>query len=129
MVLLELLSGRRAVDKNKVSTEQILVDWAKPFLGDKRKLFRIMDTRLEGQYSKKSAFAVANLALQCISTDSKQRPQMRDVLAVLETLHDAKEGTRSLQMEQRDVSLKLKRRSHASPRRRATNSAALPSQI
>ncbi|KAH0436465.1 hypothetical protein IEQ34_026401 [Dendrobium chrysotoxum] len=129
VVLLELLSGRRAVDKNKVSTEQILVDWAKPFLGDKRKLFRIMDTRLEGQYSKKGAFTIANLALQCISTDSKQRPQMREVLAVLETLQDAKDGTKSLQIEPRDIPVKLKTRPHASPQRRTTNSTSLPSQI
>ncbi|KAL4304456.1 hypothetical protein GQ457_10G029400 [Hibiscus cannabinus] len=44
VVLLELLSGRRAVDKTKVGVEQNLVNWAKPYLGDKRKLFRIMDT-------------------------------------------------------------------------------------
>ncbi|KAJ6817578.1 putative serine/threonine-protein kinase PBL3 isoform X1 [Iris pallida] len=41
VVLLELLSGRRALDKNKVGIEQNLVDWARPSLGDKRKLFRI----------------------------------------------------------------------------------------
>uniref|UniRef100_A0A803QNN5 Protein kinase domain-containing protein n=1 Tax=Cannabis sativa TaxID=3483 RepID=A0A803QNN5_CANSA len=39
VVLLELLSGRRAVDKTKVGIEQNLVDWAKPYLGDRRKLF------------------------------------------------------------------------------------------
>ncbi|KAI8002387.1 putative serine/threonine-protein kinase PBL3 [Camellia lanceoleosa] len=47
VVLLELLSGHRAIDKSKAAVEQNLVDWAKPYLGDKRKLFRIMDTKLE----------------------------------------------------------------------------------
>ncbi|CAL5418233.1 unnamed protein product [Camellia sinensis] len=54
VVLLELLSGHRAIDKSKAAVEQNLVDWAKPYLGDKRKLFRIMDTNLEGQYPKRS---------------------------------------------------------------------------
>ncbi|KAG6475205.1 probable serine/threonine-protein kinase PBL3 [Zingiber officinale] len=88
VVLLELLSGRRAIDKSKIGIEQKLVEWAKPCLGDKRKLYRIMDTRLEGQYTKKGAHAVSLLALQCISLDAKLRPRMSDVLASLEQLQD-----------------------------------------
>ncbi|XP_015883545.3 probable serine/threonine-protein kinase PBL3 isoform X6 [Ziziphus jujuba] len=87
VVLLELLSGRRAVDKTKVGVEQNLVDWAKPYLGDRRKVFRIMDTKLEGQYPQKGAFMVAILALQCIS-EVKLRPDMSAVLHGLE-LHQA----------------------------------------
>ena len=86
VVLLELLSGRRAVDKTKIGVEQNLVDWAKPYLGDKRKLFRIMDTKLEGQYPQKGAYSAANLALQCLSTEPKVRPRMAEVLATLEQL-------------------------------------------
>ncbi|XP_057448068.1 probable serine/threonine-protein kinase PBL3 isoform X2 [Lotus japonicus] len=85
VVLLELLSGRRAVDKTKPRVEQNLVDWARPYLGDKRKLFRIMDTKLEGQYPQRAAYGAAILALQCIS-EAKTRPQMSEVLATLEQL-------------------------------------------
>ncbi|RWW88914.1 hypothetical protein BHE74_00002191 [Ensete ventricosum] len=63
VVLLELLSGKRALDEDSGSTEKTLVDWAKPFLNDKRKMLRIMDTRLEGQYSKKEAQTIAALVL------------------------------------------------------------------
>ncbi|KAJ6829912.1 putative serine/threonine-protein kinase PBL3 [Iris pallida] len=90
VVLLELLSGRRALDKNKIGIEQNLADWARPYLGDKRKLFRIMDSRLEAQYPKKAAHVVAMLALRCISMDAKLRPKMSEVLAVLEPLQDPK---------------------------------------
>ncbi|KAJ7978404.1 Protein kinase [Quillaja saponaria] len=85
VVLLELLSGRRAVDKTKSGVEQYLVDWAKPYLGNRRKLFRIMDTKLEGQYPQKAAFTAAILAARCIS-DAKFRPQMSEVLAALQQL-------------------------------------------
>ncbi|KAG0449689.1 hypothetical protein HPP92_027121 [Vanilla planifolia] len=108
VVLLELLSGRRAFDENKAGVEQNLVDWAKPYLEDKRRLFRIMDTRLEGQYPKKGAYAIANIAMQCISQDAKQRPRMREVLVDLEALQNAKDGLKLLQIESRDVpSMKL----------------------
>ena len=84
-MLLELLSGRPAVDRTKIGAEENLVDWAKPYLGDRRKLFRIMDTKLEGQYPQRAAYTVALLALQCIS-EAKIRPQMAEVLSVLEQL-------------------------------------------
>jgi hypothetical protein len=66
--------------------EETLVDWAKPFLSDGRRVLRIMDTRLGGQYSKKGAQAAAALALQCLHTDPKNRPPMIGVLASLERL-------------------------------------------
>ena len=88
--MLELLSGLRAVDKSKVSIEQNLVDWAKPYLGDQRKFFRIMDTKLEGQYSQKGAYTAATLALRCLSTEAKVRPKMAEVLATLEQLENPK---------------------------------------
>lgn len=74
------------MDKSKVGVEQSLVDWATPYLGDKRKLFRIMDTRLGGQYPQKGAYTAASLALQCLNPDAKLRPKMSEVLAKLDQL-------------------------------------------
>lgn len=92
VVLLELLTGRRALDKNKAMVEQKLVDWARPYLGEKRKLFRIMDTRLEGQYPQKAVYAIAGLALQCLTSEAKARPRMSEVLRTLEQLDTSKNG-------------------------------------
>ncbi|XP_031279790.1 probable serine/threonine-protein kinase PBL2 [Pistacia vera] len=92
VVLLELLSGRRALDDQRVGViEESLVEWAEPFLKDGRRVFRIMDIRLGGQYSKKAAQAVAAVALQCLQDDPKNRPYMVKVLAALEQLHTSKD--------------------------------------
>ncbi|PIA27912.1 hypothetical protein AQUCO_07400030v1 [Aquilegia coerulea] len=90
VVLLELLTGRHALDKSKVGIEQFLVEWAKPYMGDKRKLFRIMDTALEGQYSQKGAYMAAVVALQCLRTKVTSRPNMTEVLASLEKIQSPK---------------------------------------
>ncbi|CAH9090131.1 unnamed protein product [Cuscuta epithymum] len=90
VVMLELLSGRRAVDNSKHGIEQYLVDWVKPYLGDKRKLFRIMDTKLEGQYPQKAAIVAASLAQRCLSPEHKLRPRMSEVLEELEQLQAPK---------------------------------------
>ncbi|XVF19459.1 hypothetical protein REPUB_Repub11eG0112600 [Reevesia pubescens] len=101
VVLLELLSGQRAMDDERAGfSEETLVEWAKPFLSDNRKVLRIMDTRLGGQYSKKGAQAAAALALQCLHTDPKNRPSMIDVLVSLEHLHAAKDTPRTPQQSQ-----------------------------
>ncbi|KAJ0977952.1 hypothetical protein J5N97_013426 [Dioscorea zingiberensis] len=84
VLILELLSGRRAVDGSRGSSEEMLVDWAKPFLNDRRKMFRIMDTRLEGQYSKIGAQALATLALQCLHVEPRNRPDVIEVLSTLQ---------------------------------------------
>ncbi|CAN4119777.1 unnamed protein product [Withania somnifera] len=96
VVLLELLSGRRATgEENPGGAEETLVEWAKPFLSDSRRVLRIMDSRLGGQYSKKGAQAAAALALQCLNVDPKLRPTMDEVLATLELFPAPKEITRT----------------------------------
>ncbi|KAL1307737.1 probable serine/threonine-protein kinase PBL3 isoform X2 [Arachis hypogaea] len=96
VVLLELLTGRRVVENEKEGIpEETLVDWARPFLSDSRRILRIMDTRLGGQYSRKGAQAAAALALQCLNADPKYRPQMVNVLAALEALQSTNSITRT----------------------------------
>ncbi|KAK8950096.1 hypothetical protein KSP40_PGU012706 [Platanthera guangdongensis] len=90
VVLLEMLSGRRAIDKNRPTGEHNLVEWARPYLTNKRKIFRVLDSRLEGQYSMEGAQKVASLAFQCLLNEGRMRPNMDDVVAMLEELHEKK---------------------------------------
>ncbi|KAL0344957.1 UNVERIFIED_CONTAM: putative serine/threonine-protein kinase PBL17 [Sesamum radiatum] len=86
VVLLEMLIGRRAMDKSRPSREHNLVEWARPILNHSKKLVRILDPRIEGQYSTKILMKVANLAYQCLSQNPKGRPVMSQVIEILEPL-------------------------------------------
>ncbi|CAJ1950759.1 unnamed protein product [Sphenostylis stenocarpa] len=86
VVLLELLTGKKSVDKKRPTREQDLVEWARPLLKDSYKLERIMDPRLEDQYSPEGARKFAALAYQCLSHHAKGRPTMRTVVRTLEPL-------------------------------------------
>lgn len=99
VVLLEMLSGRRALDKNRPSGEHNLVEWAKPYLSSKRKIFRVLDSKLEGQYSLAGAQKTASLALQCLSSEARLRPSMDAVVAVLEQVQPTKDSERKTQVE------------------------------
>ncbi|KAK9153386.1 hypothetical protein Sjap_000866 [Stephania japonica] len=96
VVLLELLTGRRSVDKTRPSKEQSLVDWARPKLNDKRKLLQIIDPRLEDQYPVKAAQKACSLAYYCLSQNPKARPLMSDVVETLEPLQSSRGSTDGL---------------------------------
>ncbi|KAK5836629.1 hypothetical protein PVK06_012425 [Gossypium arboreum] len=80
VVLLEMLSSRRAIDKNRPSEEHNLVDWAKPYLTNKQRIFRVLDTHLQGQYSMNRAQKAANLGLQCLAAKPKLRPSIDEMV-------------------------------------------------
>ncbi|CAL0320259.1 unnamed protein product [Lupinus luteus] len=88
VVLLEILTGRKSVDKHRPQREQNLVEWARPMLNDYRKLSRIMDPRLEGQFSELGTKKAAALAYQCLSHRPRSRPSMSTVVKTLEPLQD-----------------------------------------
>ncbi|KAI3851982.1 hypothetical protein MKW98_019981 [Papaver atlanticum] len=88
VVLLEILTGRRAVDKSRGPREHNLVEWARPQLNNPRKLDYIIDPRLDGQYSSKGAQKIAALAYQCLSHHPKPRPSMSNVVKILESLQN-----------------------------------------
>lgn len=114
---MELLSGKRAAgDENAGGAEETLVDWAKPFLSDSRKVLRIMDSRLGGQYSKKGAQAAAAIALRCLNTDPKNRPPMTEVLAALEQLRASTIGPRVLAQAEKECTMNQKLSPHRTVR-------------
>ncbi|XP_078177940.1 receptor-like cytoplasmic kinase 176 [Carex rostrata] len=99
VVLLEMLSGQRALDPNRPSNQLSLVEWAKPLLSDRRRLARLMDPRLEGKYPSKAALEAADLSLNCLASEPKNRPSMKEVVEKLEKI-EAMKGARSRDIKQ-----------------------------
>ncbi|CAJ2677247.1 probable serine/threonine-protein kinase PBL16 [Trifolium pratense] len=86
VVLLELMTGRKSLDKLRPAREQNLTDWALPILKEKKKVLNIIDPRLEGDYPTKGAQKAAMLAYHCLNKNPKARPLMRDIVDSLEPL-------------------------------------------
>lgn len=99
VVLLEMLIGRKAMDKSRPSREHNLVEWARPLLIHNRKLLRIIDPRMEGQYSTKVAVEVAGLAYRCLSQNPKGRPVMSQVVETLEGIQDLPESMEDMLLQ------------------------------
>ncbi|KAK2984444.1 hypothetical protein RJ640_026931 [Escallonia rubra] len=94
VVLVEMLTGLRALDTNRPSGQHTLVDWIKPILADRRKLKNIMDSRLEGKYPSKASVHIAQLALTCLGPEPKTRPPMKEVVETLERVGAVNERPR-----------------------------------
>ncbi|KAJ8647181.1 hypothetical protein MRB53_000204 [Persea americana] len=91
IVLLEMLSGMRAVDRNRPSEQHSLVKWAEPYLSDRSEvLSRVMDRRLEGRYPSEGAVQAARLILQCLGHVPRDRPSMTEVVEALEQIQAIK---------------------------------------
>ncbi|XP_031488079.1 serine/threonine-protein kinase PBL34-like [Nymphaea colorata] len=91
VVLLEMLTGRRSMDKSRPNGEHNLVEWARPYLGERRRFYRLVDPRLEGHFSIKGAQKAAQLAAHCLSRDPKARPLMSEVVDSLKPLINLKD--------------------------------------
>ncbi|WVZ22836.1 hypothetical protein V8G54_001380 [Vigna mungo] len=88
VVLLEILTGMRAIDFKRPTGQQNLVDWTKTCLSSKKKWKNIIDDRIKDQISPKAALELAQLALKCLEENRKQRPSMKEVLEGLEAIED-----------------------------------------
>ncbi|XP_010918688.2 serine/threonine-protein kinase PCRK1 isoform X2 [Elaeis guineensis] len=86
VVLYELITGRRPMDRNRPRAEQKLLNWVKPYISDIRKFHMIVDPRLEGNYTLKSATKLAAVANRCLIRYPKSRPRMSEVLEMVQSI-------------------------------------------
>ncbi|XP_078162057.1 receptor-like cytosolic serine/threonine-protein kinase RBK1 isoform X2 [Carex rostrata] len=89
VILLELITGRRAVD----SSRQSLVIWAKPLL-DQNKVKDLVDPSLENAYDMKEMVRLLMVASMCIHHTSTVRPRMNSVVRLLKGEEESVELTR-----------------------------------
>lgn len=83
-MLYEILTGRRALERNRPAAEQKLLEWVKLFPADTRKFNMIMDPRLRNEFSLNAARRIAKLADSCLNKNARERPTITQVVEVLQ---------------------------------------------
>ncbi|KAH0451956.1 hypothetical protein IEQ34_019255 [Dendrobium chrysotoxum] len=96
IVLYELITGRLPMDRNRPKCEQKLLEWIKPYTTDAKKFHFILDPRIKGNCSVKSAMKLACVANKCLTKHPKLRPKMSEVLQMVQCIFDGEE-TEALQ--------------------------------
>ncbi|KAJ0759779.1 putative protein kinase RLK-Pelle-RLCK-VIIa-2 family [Helianthus annuus] len=87
VVLLESMSGRRALDRNLGYGKQNLVDWASKVKLNRKNVKEIMDPGIQHNYPLQGASECFALALRCVAKESKDRPSSEEVLRSLEQIY------------------------------------------
>ncbi|XP_022756313.1 probable receptor-like protein kinase At1g80640 isoform X1 [Durio zibethinus] len=80
VVLLELLLGRKPVEKLATAQCQSIVTWAMPQLTDRSKLLDIVDPVIRNTMDLKHLYQVAAVAVLCVQPEPSYRPLITDVL-------------------------------------------------
>ncbi|KAH8509727.1 hypothetical protein H0E87_011480, partial [Populus deltoides] len=86
VVLLELITGRKAIDRSKKPGEQNLAAWSQPFLKDQKKYCQLADPLLEGCYPRRCFNYAIAITAMCLNEQASFRPLIGDILAALEYL-------------------------------------------
>ncbi|GAA0168916.1 hypothetical protein Leryth_016314 [Lithospermum erythrorhizon] len=86
VVLLELITGRKVIDRSKKTGEQSLIVWAHPFLSNKRKHAQLADPMLGGRYRNRCLHHAIAIAVMCLQDDATFRPSIDDIAVALEYL-------------------------------------------
>ncbi|KAJ7569779.1 hypothetical protein O6H91_01G093600 [Diphasiastrum complanatum] len=83
IVLLELISGRKAIDIAQPKGQHCLTEWARPLLA-KQSYHDLIDPQLKNEVSSTDISCMLQAASLCICQDPHSRPKMSKVLRVLE---------------------------------------------
>ncbi|KAK4267377.1 hypothetical protein QN277_024164 [Acacia crassicarpa] len=79
IVLLELMTGQRAITETSDEGTRHISDWVNPKLeiGD---IQSIVDPRLEGKFNTASAWTFLEIAISCITPEANKRPDISSVV-------------------------------------------------
>ncbi|CAD5185256.1 probable serine/threonine-protein kinase PBL7 isoform X2 [Musa acuminata AAA Group] len=86
VVLLEIITGRRAIDNSRAAGEHNLVAWARPLFKDRRKFSQVVDPVLQGQYPPRGLYQALAVAAMCVQEQPALRPLIADVVTALSYL-------------------------------------------
>ncbi|KAK6939085.1 Protein kinase domain [Dillenia turbinata] len=86
VVLLELITGRKAMDCRGKLGEKKLVVWAAPFLKDQNKHFELVDPLLQEKYPRRPLRHTVAIARMCLQEQPNFRPTISEIVSALEYL-------------------------------------------
>lgn len=83
IVLLELVTGRKAVDIGRPRGQQCLSEWARPLL-EENAIDKLVDPSIRNCYDDQEVYRMMQCSSMCIRRDPHLRPRVSQVLKMLE---------------------------------------------
>ncbi|CAN0909344.1 Serine/threonine-protein kinase PBL27 [Linum grandiflorum] len=83
VVLLEIITGRKAIDNSRAAGEHNLVAWARPLFKDRKMFAQMADPTLQGHYPVRGLYQALAVAAMCVQEQPNMRPLVADVVTAL----------------------------------------------
>ncbi|CAN1761564.1 PTI1-like tyrosine-protein kinase At3g15890 [Linum perenne] len=97
ILLLELCSGKKPLEKVNATVKRTIIEWALP-LACSKKFDEVADPRLDGKFEGEEMKRVVLVALVCTQTKPEKRPTMLEVVELLKS--DSKEKLSELENDE-----------------------------
>ncbi|XP_059631686.1 probable serine/threonine-protein kinase PBL5 [Cornus florida] len=83
IVLLQLISGRKVIESERVDQQQSMRQWAEPLI-QRLALHELIDPRIGESYDTYELYHMARTAYMCVQSNPEMRPSMGEVVRLLE---------------------------------------------
>ncbi|KAL0453551.1 UNVERIFIED_CONTAM: PTI1-like tyrosine-protein kinase [Sesamum latifolium] len=92
ILLLELVTGRKPIEKLPGGVKRTITEWAEPHISRGR--FKdLVDPKLRGNFDESQLIRTINVAALCVQNEPDKRPTMREVVALLKGQDGNPKGT------------------------------------
>ena len=102
ILLLELLTGRKPIEKLPGGVKRTITEWAEPLIA-KGRFKDLVDPKLRGNFNENQLKQAINVAALCVQNEPEKRPNMKEVVGILKGYE-----TRGKVMQMRMDSVKYK---------------------
>lgn len=82
ILLLELVTGRKPIEKLPGGVKRTITEWAEPLI-TKGKLKELADPKLRGNFDEAQLKQAINVAALCVKSEPEKRPKMKEVVDIL----------------------------------------------
>lgn len=82
ILLLELVSGKKPIEKVSLTVKKTITEWALP-LAKEGKYEEMVDEKLNGEFVKEEVKRMVIVALVCAQSEAERRPAMMEVVGLL----------------------------------------------
>jgi len=82
ILLLELVSGRKPIEKLPGGLKRTITEWAEPLIS-KGKFREVVDPKLRGNFDENEVKRAINVAALCVQSEPEKRPNMKQVVKLL----------------------------------------------
>ncbi|KAK9275310.1 hypothetical protein L1049_022573 [Liquidambar formosana] len=89
ILLLEILTGRKPIEKLPGGVKRTITEWAEPLI-IKGRFKDLADPKLRGNFDEKQLRHGINIASLCVQSEPEKRPNMKEVVSLLKNEPKAK---------------------------------------